>query len=112
MLRGAPDAKGGQRDKKVTHRRVVADRADQLAHDADAPVDPDGARVSGRLTGENPEKRRLADPVRSDERGVLSVTDPKGDVGEERRAAGPAPGEVAYLDHAHGWFTLRVSTCT
>jgi len=75
-------------------------------------VDPDRAGVPGRLTGEEPEKGRLADTVRADEGGVLAVAHSKGNVGEELRAPGPAPGEVAYLDHAHGQFTLRVSPFT
>src|ERR1700687_1244147 len=112
MLSSAPDAERSQRDETVMHSRVVADRADQLAHDTDVPVNPDGAGVPGRLTGEKPEKGGLADAVGPDESGVFPVADPEGDISEEGRAAGPAPGEVAYLDHAHGWFTLRVSLCT
>ena len=106
--RGSAHGRRRKRHEERAHGRVVADRADELAHDAGAPVDPH--RSVGRLVvaGEDPQHGRLADAVRTDERDALAVADPERDVVEQAMsAAGALPRQALHFDRAHGEATLR-----
>ena len=69
---------------------------DQLVHHTELPVDADRARGWCEFTGDQSQKRGLADTVCSDQRNTITVADSETDVVEQLIAAGQPPLEMAH----------------
>ncbi len=104
----ACQARAGGRDRgprvqqqELPHRRRLRVRADELPHQPDAAIDVQDARRGGLMSRDDPEQRRLADPVRADERSMMSVRNPERDALEERPASWERIGNIDQIDHCH-----------
>ena len=93
----------GEADEELLDGRLVADRADELAHHrglAVAAGDVDAAGVGRVVAGHDPQQGRLAGPVRPDQRGLGALADPEPDVVEQHPAVREHPSYAVDLDAA------------
>ena len=98
---GVADLGRAHRDEQVADRRVVADGADELAHDPEPTVDRDRARGGALVARDHADEGRLPDAVRADEGGVLGVADAEADVVEELAPTRDAVCQPVHLERAH-----------
>jgi hypothetical protein len=96
-------ADGGRRqvDEEPLHVRVVADRADELAHHAEPAGTGDRARLRDQVTGDDAQQRRLAGPVLADQRRAGALPDAEADVVQEHPPVGKGVPDPADIDVAH-----------
>jgi hypothetical protein len=97
-----PDRTFAVREQEVPHRRRTFVRPDELPHQPHPTVDPHGTRGGLLLAGEQLQQGRLADPVRADERRVLTVRHAERHPLEQRPATGEGVRHVGEFDEAHG----------
>ena len=98
---GVADLGRAHPEEQLADRRVVADGADELAHDPEAAVDRDRARRCALVARDHTDEGRLPDAVRADEGGVLGVADAEGHVVEELAPARGAIRKPVDLERAH-----------
>ena len=80
--------------------------ADVLGHVQHPPAVHRLALVGSQLAGEDPQQRRLADPVGADQADMLPRRHAEGDVGEQQVAARVGVGEMGDGDVGHGQAAL------
>ena len=97
LPRGAQD-RPRQLDQEVLHRRRVAHRPDELAHDAEAAGPRDRTALGGDVAGHDAQQGGLAGPVRTDERGLRAVAHPERRVVEQYPPVGQ---RVPHRRHVH-----------
>ena len=104
-LQGPPgrlEAGRGEVDEQVAHGGVVADRADELPHHAQAAGAGDLTRRRREVAGDHPQQRGLARPVGADERGLGAVADPEAHLVEQHPPVRQDAGELLDVDVTHG----------
>ncbi len=97
-------AHGRRRDggEQPAHGRLVAHAADELAHHAQAAGADDGALGRLVVARDQAQQRRLAGPVRAEQRGLRALADPERDVVQQRPAVGQRIAHACEVDMAHG----------
>jgi hypothetical protein len=98
---GLADGRWSEADEQVAHGGVVADRADELPHDAEPALGHDRAGVRLQVTGDDPQQRRLARAVGADQCRLDPVADPEADVGEQLPAVGQHAGHPLHVHVSH-----------
>ena len=98
---GALDGGGTEPDEEVLHRRRVPNRADELAHHAEAARAPDGTLLQVQVARDEPKQRCLAGSVRADEGCLEPVPDPEVDVVEQHPPVGQGMPDTGYVDVSH-----------
>ena len=82
---GLLDGRRAQPDQEVLDRRVVAHRADELPHHAQAAGLGDAALLGRQVAGDDPQQGGLAGAVGAHQRGLRPLADPE----VQRRRAAP-----------------------
>jgi hypothetical protein len=93
LLRRSADPRRRDGDEQVAHGRLVADLADELAHDPEPARAGDGAVVRIQVPSDDPGQGGLARPVGADERDLGALPHPDGDVEKERPAVREAEAD-------------------
>ena len=96
-------ADGGRRevDQEPLHGRVVADRADELPHDAEPAGARDRPGLGDQVAGDDPQQGRLPRTVLTDQRGPGAVPDAEVDVVEQHPPVGKGVPDTGDVDVAH-----------
>jgi hypothetical protein len=102
--RGAGSAKvrPGQANQQLPDGGVVADRADELSHDAEAAPDHDLPRGRLDIASNQAQQGGLPGAVGPDQRRMMAVADPEGGVLQQHTAARQHMTEMGDIDSAHG----------
>jgi hypothetical protein len=77
------DRVGGGHEQQVADRRLIAQLADELAHDAEPARAHHRAVVSLEVTGDDADQRGLARPIRPDERCLAALADAQVDIAQQ-----------------------------
>ena len=101
-LRGGPPHRlGRDGHEQVAHRRLVADLADELAHDAEAARAGDRALVRCDVAGDDPAKGGLARPVGADERDLGALAHAEADLVQQGSPVRQDETDGVDVDMAH-----------
>jgi hypothetical protein len=100
-VRGLADPQRRDGQQQVPDRALVPDAADELAHDTEPAAGGHGALLRGEVTGDQPQQRGLARPVRPDQRGDGAFPDTERDIAEQLPAIRQRMADMRGLDMAH-----------
>ena len=99
---GVAQARWGQVDEQVAHRALIAQGAEELAHDPDPAGTRDRPRGRLQVAGDHPQQRGLAGAVGADQRRLRTLPDPEADVVEEHPPVWQRVAQPLDVDVSHG----------